>query len=37
MTTNITRSLPDSIQVERFAEVRAMEILAFQNAIKSAA
>ena len=32
-----SRALPDSIQVERFAEVRALEILAFQNAVKSAA
>ncbi|ORX35651.1 ribonucleases P/MRP protein subunit POP1-domain-containing protein [Kockovaella imperatae] len=33
----VERTMPDSIQVERFAETRAMEIMAFQNAIRSAA
>ncbi|GFZ46872.1 hypothetical protein JCM24511_04092 [Saitozyma sp. JCM 24511] len=31
------KSMPGMVQVERFAETRAMEILAFQNAIKAAA
>ncbi|KAK4686638.1 hypothetical protein P7C73_g3485, partial [Tremellales sp. Uapishka_1] len=32
-----TKNLPGALQVEKFAETRALEILAFQNAIKSAA